>query len=84
MKIYTIDNIYQPYTVIDENLAPAPNGYFYGVIFHPSFHDVKLFLEKDKGSKWFDTQKEAIEYIISKKESEINFYKNYLKDNYEN
>ena len=60
--IWFIDEPYQSYEIIKEQ----PKGYFYAVLFHPSFKDIKHISVENIGKTFFKEKEEMIQARISR------------------
>ena len=60
--LWNIDEPYQSYEVIREQ----PKGYFYVVLFHPAFKDIKHINEEAIGKIFFKEKEEMIQARINR------------------
>ncbi len=60
--LWNIDEPYQSYEVIREQ----PKGYFYVVLFHPAFKDIKHINEESIGKTFFKEKEEMIQARINR------------------
>lgn len=67
-KIYHIDSPNHCYEVIKE----SPKGYFYAVLFHPSYADIKHISRdselQDNKRQWFSTSEECLNARVARAE----------------
>ena len=61
-KLWNIDEPYQSYEVIREQ----PKGYFYVVLFHPAFKDIKHITVEAIGKTFFKEKEEMIQARINR------------------
>lgn len=61
-KYFYIDEPNQEYEVIREH----PKGYFYAVLFHPTFKDVKHFKEEDVSKFFFSEREDCLDARIER------------------
>lgn len=60
--IWFIDEPFQSYEIIKEQ----PKGYFYAVLFHPAFKDIKHISVENIGKTFFKEKEEMIQARINR------------------
>lgn len=63
-KYFHIDEPNQEFEVIKEQ----PKGYFYAVLFHPTFKDIKHFKEEDVNKTFFSNRMDCLDARIKRAE----------------
>lgn len=72
--LWFIDEPHQSYEIIKEQ----PKGYFYVVLFHPSFKDIKHISVENIGKTFFKEKEEMIQARINRAKRNLEIELNHL------